>query len=297
MLGPRYIEMFMAVMDQGSLSAAARRLGVSQPAVSKAISYLEQRLGLTLFTRVGGRVAPTEAAARLATLGQRVLEQQDRALRVARGLGDRRTLRIATAPGYSLSVLPRVIQAFNGDYPEVSLDFRTMTTFDLNAAVLSERVDFGLAVGSLEDTGLIDDPLATDEVLLLVPRDHVLASRTEVDLAELAGHAHIGVPETRPVGRLIVRELHARGLPYRPTMLVDAFDLGVLLCEQGVAPVLASRIVALNSRSERVALVRLRPAIRYAVVARQRATARLPDSARRFIARFREALAAREVAL
>jgi DNA-binding transcriptional LysR family regulator len=290
MVGPRYIEIFMAVLNQGSHSAAARRLGVSQPAVSKAMAYLEQRLGIALFARVGGRTTPTEAARRLAPLGQRVLDQEERVRRVARGLGGVRSLTIATAPGYSLGVLPRVVRAFNRDRPEIALDIQTMTTDDLIAAIRGERVDFGLAVGAREETGLVDHLLAMDEVLLLTPRDHPLADRGEIGLSDLAEYAYLGVPAHRPVGQLIVKGFRSEGLAYQPSMIVDAFDLAVQLCDQGVAPALASRIVALNARAERIALVRLRPAIRYAVVARQRQTSVLSEPARRFITLFQDAI-------
>lgn len=294
MLNPRYVEVFFEVLRQGSFSGAARELGVSQPAVSKAIGYLEQRLGLTLFERKGGQIVATATALYLQAPAQQVIERRDRALRLLNNLGHRHSLSIAISPGYAQDVVPGVIEEFSRARPEVALKFQTVSTDDLNTEVRNGGVDFGLAAGLSEEPDLIDEVLGMDEVILLAPLGHPLAARRSIDFTELAQHHHVGVPEHRPIGRLISDGFRAEGLTWQPYMIADTFALSVKLCEQGIAPALASRISALHARPEKVARVRLRPAIRYAAVARKALSAQFSVEARHFISLFRDKLAQRE---
>ncbi|WP_319533610.1 LysR family transcriptional regulator [uncultured Cohaesibacter sp.] len=294
LLNPRYIEIFFEVLRHGSFSGAARELGVSQPAVSKAISYLEQRLELVLFERMGGQITPTAAALYLQAPARQVLERSERVDRIVNNLGRRQSLGIAISPGYAQDVVPEVIEEFSRAMPEVALKFQTVSTDDLNHEVRAGHVDFGLAAGLTDEPDLIDEVLGIDEVILLTPLGHPLSSKRRIDFADLAQHHHVGVPEHRPIGRLINEGFQAKGVQWQPFMIADTFGLSVKLCEQGIAPALTSRISALHARPEKVVPIRLHPAIRYAAVARKHQSVQLSLEARHFISLFREKLAKRE---
>jgi len=289
-LGLRPIEVFEAVLQLGSYTRAADRLGVSQAAVSKTIAYLEQRLGLRLFVRENGRMVPTLAAGRLEPLAARVLERTGEVRRLIDGLGREQPVRIAVAPTYAVGLLPRVVAEFVKSRPETPLDIRVTTTTSMHEALREEEVDFGLAGGALVDPGLHDDLLGHDELVVLAPKDHPLAGRGTVDFADYVRHTHISLPIRHPIGRAISEAMEKDAERPSSVIVVDAFELGVHLCEAGVAPVVVSRLSSLQADYERVVRLRLRPAMHYAVVARRLRTTALSAPARHFVALFREAL-------
>ncbi|MDR3538775.1 MAG: LysR substrate-binding domain-containing protein [Acetobacteraceae bacterium] len=184
----RQVEIFRTVIDQGSVTAAARLLGVSQPAVSLSLAKLEKRLGFTLFRREGRRIVPTEEARLLHMEASRLLDGFDR-LGVAIGeisAGQRGTLTIATNPGPAISWLPAVAAAFRRDRPQVLLRLLTRSSAEVRA----------LARVSAFDLGLAEAPFANAEPVLrrytlarvaVLPCDHRLAAHDVLTPALLDG--------------------------------------------------------------------------------------------------------------
>ena len=119
----REIEIFRAVMEQGTVTAAARVLQVSQPAVSKSLAKLERELGFSLFRRQGRKVVPTAEAKVLLGEASRLLDGFERFGVSAEQIyaGRRGTLTIATNPNPAISWLPSVVAAFRRDRPLVRL--------------------------------------------------------------------------------------------------------------------------------------------------------------------------------
>lgn len=129
----RHIEIFHAVYVNGSVSAAARALNISQPSVSKTLRHAESLLGFPLFERGTGRLVPTEDAH---TLFAEVSEIQDRvyALREAsrnlkRGTGG--MLRVSALPSLALDALPVAVASFLRSHPTVQFDLQTVHHDDL----------------------------------------------------------------------------------------------------------------------------------------------------------------------
>lgn len=115
---------FLAVADTGSFSAAAQRLHVSQPAISKRLSQLEQRLGFSLFDRLGQRVVLTYRGERLLPAVREVQSCLDDIAAAAQLSDDRLSGRLALSLSHycGLHLLPGVLEAFSTRYPDVLLD-------------------------------------------------------------------------------------------------------------------------------------------------------------------------------
>jgi len=115
---------FLAIAETGTFSAAAARLHVSQPAVSKRLSLLEQRLGFTLFDRLGQRVVLTYRGERLLPAVRQIQRDLDD-IAAAAQLGDERLsgrLALSLSHYCGLQLLPGVLEAFSTRYPDVLLD-------------------------------------------------------------------------------------------------------------------------------------------------------------------------------
>jgi len=147
------METFVNVVEAGSFSGAARRLEVGQPAVSKTIAQLEERLGVRLLLRSTRGLTPTEAGQRFYERALRAIEETDAAERSARdaGTGLSGPLRICAAVTFTrLRILP-YLQPFLDMHPQLSLD---IVLDDRHIDMLEEGIDVALRIGSLTDSGM-----------------------------------------------------------------------------------------------------------------------------------------------
>lgn len=118
----RHIEVFNAVMLTGSVSAAARLINVTQPAVSRILSHAELQLGFALFHRHKGRLVPTREAQTLFPHIERLFTQLDEVQRLAGSLRGRQRegeLHILSVLALSHEVMPRALRAFHALHPGV----------------------------------------------------------------------------------------------------------------------------------------------------------------------------------
>lgn len=198
-----------AIADTGSITAAARALGYSQPAVSQQLRRLERRAGMPIVERVGRGVRLTEAGWVLARHAATVTTALDAAagdLAELRGLRAGR-VRIAAFPSASSIVVPRVIAAVMARRPGVSISFVEAEPPEAIAAVREDRADIALTYSYPGDrreqlesaaTGLSVRTVGGDDTVVVVPADHPAAGHDPIDLSQLAGERWIaGCPQCR----------------------------------------------------------------------------------------------------
>jgi DNA-binding transcriptional LysR family regulator len=148
------METFVCVVETGSFSAAARRLEVGQPAISKAIAQLEARLGVRLLARTTRGLTPTEAGQQFYERARRAIEEADEAELAARGAGASLTgrLRVCAAVTFArLNVIPR-LKSFLAEHPELEVD---IVLDDRNIDLMEAGIDVALRMGRLADSSLI----------------------------------------------------------------------------------------------------------------------------------------------
>jgi DNA-binding transcriptional LysR family regulator len=147
------METFVYVVETGSFSAAARRLNIGQPAVSKAIAQLEARLAVRLLLRTTRGLTPTEAGLAFFERAKRAIEESDEADNAARGAasGLSGNLRICAAVTFGrLHIVPH-LGPFLDQNPELNID---LMLDDRNINLVEEGVDLALRLGALSDSGL-----------------------------------------------------------------------------------------------------------------------------------------------
>ena len=147
------METFVYVVETGSFSAAARRLNIGQPAVSKAIAQLEARLAVRLLLRSTRGLTPTEAGLAFFERAKRAIEESDEADNAARGAasGLSGNLRICAAVTFGrLHIVPH-LGPFLDQNPELNID---LMLDDRNINLVEEGVDLALRLGALSDSGL-----------------------------------------------------------------------------------------------------------------------------------------------
>jgi DNA-binding transcriptional LysR family regulator len=147
------METFVYVVETGSFSAAARRLNIGQPAVSKAIAQLESRLAVRLLLRSTRGLTPTEAGLAFFERAKRAIEEADEADNAARGAASGLTgnLRICAAVTFGrLHIVPH-LGPFLDQNPALDID---LMLDDRNVNLVEEGVDIALRLGALSDSGL-----------------------------------------------------------------------------------------------------------------------------------------------
>ena len=160
------MEAFVLVVDTGSFSAAARRLKVGQPAVSKLVAQLEERLGVKLLVRTTRGLTATEAGLNYYERAQRAFEEADEAESAARGAGSGLTgrLRICGAVTFArIHLMPRLPE-FLARHPELEME---VVLDDRNIDLVQEGIDVALRIGQLSDSSLTARRIASGRHVVL----------------------------------------------------------------------------------------------------------------------------------
>lgn len=148
------MEVFVRVVETGSFSKAARLLRVGQPAVSKTIAHLEERLGVSLLLRSPRGVAPTEGGQNFYERAQRAIEEADEAELAARDAGNGLTGRLRFSSGVTfgrLHIIPR-LPLFLAVHPELTVE---AILDDRDVDLIEEGIDVGFRMGVLADSAMV----------------------------------------------------------------------------------------------------------------------------------------------
>lgn len=176
----RHLRVFVAVAETLSFRAAAERAAIAQPAVSRTIRDLEERLGATLFDRDTHHVALTEAGGVFLDEARAILAGVERARQAARAAeaGRQGRLTVAYMDFATHRLLPAILPAFKAAEPDVSVDLVYMPTERQRVALLRGEIDVGLMIGPFDSPGIGSVALEKQPLLLGLPSQHRLARRT-----------------------------------------------------------------------------------------------------------------------
>lgn len=196
----RQLEVFLAIVDQGTFTAAGRSLHLVQSAISATMRGLENELGVRLLERSGHQVVLTDAGTALVPEARATLTAASSARAVVDEVraGVRGPLAVGTLATTHLVDLPRLLSRFQARHPHVTISLRTQPhgTRDLVDAVLSGMLDVAfVSVADPPRASLRMRPLAQVPMRLLLPLGHPLvADRAAVGLDELAAERWIDSP-------------------------------------------------------------------------------------------------------
>ncbi len=179
---------FIIVSEQNSFSRAAEHLFITQPAVSKRISALENELNTQLFDRIGKQVQLTEAGRALLPSALRILAEVEES---KRAIGNLKSsvggkLNIATSHHIGLHRLPPILRAFTSKYPDVDLDIRFMDSEEACHCVLKGEVELAIATlperswANLQSQIIWHDPLH-----IVISAQHPKVNTNEITVADL----------------------------------------------------------------------------------------------------------------
>lgn len=209
----RHLEVFEALFEAGSVSQAADRLNLSQPAVSVALGKLETDLGFRLFHRERGFFAPTNEALLLRDDMQRgmaaITRLKARAEQVRDGVSGQ--ISIATNGVLAMNFLPRLIAEFHRDHPGARIDLHIDTSRRIASMVSNRQIDIGFIDLPVPVAGLKAEVFRLDCVCIF-REDDPLAARDEVTPADLESRKVIAITGDHIVDQQLQRAMVDAGL-------------------------------------------------------------------------------------
>jgi DNA-binding transcriptional LysR family regulator len=243
----QHLHAFVAIAEQGSFSAAAEKLHLTQPAISKRIALLEDQLGTRLFDRIGRQVILTAAGKILLNKAQLILSE---VTATQRAIADLRgeiqgQLSIATSHHVGLHYLPPVLREFSSLYSEVKLDLHFLDSEQAYEEILNSRYDLAVVTLSLEqDPRLETYSIWQDQLQFVAAPDHPLATQPHLQLADLTQHQAI-LPDLNTYTTKLVKNLFDQeNLPLNINMVTNHLESIKMMLSIGLGwGVLPNRLI------------------------------------------------------
>ncbi|HEX9076141.1 MAG TPA: selenium metabolism-associated LysR family transcriptional regulator [Anaerolineae bacterium] len=217
MLGIHELQVFVAAAETENFSAAARKLQLSQPAISFQIQSLEQQLNVQLFQRTGRRISLTEAGRDLLPMAREMLNYSTRIEETmcARQGIVKGSVQIGCSTGPGKYVLPHLIGAFRKRYPDVQFSVHVMDRRSVEDRLLSQQIHIGVVGLHTKNSDLECWPLFMDHLVLIVAPTHCWADRPKIPLAQLQDAQWIFREEGAASRQLVEASLAESGIDSR----------------------------------------------------------------------------------
>lgn len=239
------LQILIATSETGSFSEAALSLGMSQSAVSHAISTLEESLGVVLFSR--GR-----HGAKLSPVGQRILSHAQTMMRAATEIEKEANLakgveegqvRVATFRSLATHILPRAIAQLHQRFPGITLHLLELDScFEVEQALKEGRVDLGLTILPVGESLTVWELFSDEFVVLLPPQVKIEAE--SLSWSELVMQPLIMPPVNDSMMRPVYHHINSRGHRLNVVNQIETDAMIVSLVSQGVGGTILPRLAA-----------------------------------------------------
>jgi DNA-binding transcriptional LysR family regulator len=243
------LSLFRHIVEAGSITHGAERANLALAAASTRIRNMEQALGTELLTRGRQGVTPTQAGRTLLQHARVILDQSER-LREDLGAyagGVAGQIRLLSNTNALTEFLPEVLSSFLADHPNVSVDLEERLSEEIVALIAEGVADIGIVAGTVDARRLARYPFRQDRFVLVVPKKHPLAKRTEIDFDEVLDHDFIGLERQSAAQRFFADKASRIGRPLRLRVQLRSFETVCRVVEFGVGVGIVPRSTALRA--------------------------------------------------
>lgn len=246
----RQLEAFRAASETGSMTKAAERLGVSQPAVSRLLSDFSASVGFELFTRGRGGLEPTSDSRYLLTEVRRILESLTHLDDLRRDLTERKRghIRIACLPGFATSHLPGVLVRFLKERPGVTVSLEPDRPERILEWIIGEQYECGLTDGFLGHPATHSQDFYIRSVCIL-PKGHPLSAKDEISPGDLVSEQMIHTRRDSQYFQNLSRAFTECGAEINSLVEVRQFTTACIMVREGLGAAVVSAIDAEAFRS------------------------------------------------
>jgi DNA-binding transcriptional LysR family regulator len=212
-MNARQLEIFHAVMRSGTITGAASFLGISQPAVSKAMHAIERSLGFKLLRPIKGRLYPTPEAQRLLPDADRIMSELSAFERLTGEVktGGAALVRVVASSSSATALLPAAAATFQKANPAVRLSSHLLPAREVAEAVAAGEADFGLTLSPVQLPGLTVRTLGAAEMVFIAPIGHPLLEHETITPSDLALHPLISFGRETHFGQLLDQSFESTG--------------------------------------------------------------------------------------
>lgn len=248
----RQIEVFRAVMLAGSVTDAARLLHVSQPGISRMLAHIELQLGLKLFERRKGRLAPTPEALALYQEVAEVYGGIRRISECARDLktGARLSLRVLASPSTGLVAVPRAIAALATQFPGARLFVETLPAREMVSRLTSREADVAISTLPIDNALLDSRVIGQWRLACVFPKGHALGRKRSLLPRDVVRERLIGFSRETPQGRIIADWCASHAVDENPSLQVRAGQMACALAASGAGIAIVDDLTARACRTD-----------------------------------------------
>ena len=208
------LEIFVRVVEEKSFTKAAKKLFLSQPALSKSIRTLEEDLGTKLFERSAYGLEVTEAGNLVYKYSKAAIEYyNDRIAEMRTAISPQKNiLRIGIPPSAGTIFFSKLVYRFGLEHPQFDIQVTDISSRNASAMVQSDMLDLGVVLLPFEDEATNVKCVYSSEAALVVPEEHPLASREQVAFKELEGLPFLSVNEEYQFYDLVLSKFKEAGI-------------------------------------------------------------------------------------
>ncbi|MEO6799440.1 MAG: LysR substrate-binding domain-containing protein [Rhodanobacter sp.] len=225
------------MLTTGSLTGAANLLNISQPAASKALQQAEQQLGFALFSRVRGRLQPTEEALQLRQRIEKIIHELNDLQRLTANMGrlDSCPLRVTCTPALAQALVPEAITLLRKSFPDSTVELFTQHSAVMCESLLLHETDIGLTLQDVAPQSLRREPLCRGQVMVIAPPGWWPESELSrpLSITALAGQSMIGIAVQDALGNMLQSHLAQLDPAPRTSVRVQTYQLAHALVAQG----------------------------------------------------------------
>ena len=181
----KHLTIFVTVYQEKSITDAAKKLGMTQPAVSLAIRELENHYQTKLFEKSGRGIRMTEAAMHLYPEAARLTSIYQKLDKEMRNWNTEGRLRIGSSISIGTCILPKLMVEFSRKYPDLDTYVKVDSSDIIETNILENNLDFGLIEGNIHSDKIYSEVFMDDEMIPICGRFHALANAQDVELEQL----------------------------------------------------------------------------------------------------------------
>lgn len=254
------LNLFRHIVEAGSITHGALRANLALAAASTRIRKMEQAFGTELLVRGRQGVTPTQAGRTLLQHVRSILAQADRLREdlspYARGLAGQ--VRVLSNTNALIEFLPDTLSSFLMAYPDISVDLEERLSDEIVSLMAEGSADIGIVAGTVDHAGLQTFPYRSDRFVLVVARNHPLASRSRIGFAEVLDYDMVGLDRASAIQRFLADKANRVGRPLRLRVQLRSFDAICRLveCNVGVG-IVPETTVQRSARTMAISAVQL----------------------------------------
>jgi DNA-binding transcriptional LysR family regulator len=263
MINVKHLAVFRAVVKTGSISAAARVLHISQPAVTKTLHTLEESIGLRLFERIKGRLLITPEAQTLIPQVERLFGNVDAVQKLTEEIrqGFAGSLTIATVATLASSIVSVGMSRFHREHPKVQFDLKAFSTRQVLEAVRNNQVDVGVIDVSESGPEMDVHELCRADIVCVMRSDHPLGQLATITPKDIADQTLITFAEDTTSGWAIREALRKQKLPAHIAFTVNHTLSAFSLAQEGSGIAVVDPFPMLLGSFPKLVMRPFRPAI------------------------------------